>query len=180
MERIFLLSPANLSGIRGRLILSETAGFELAVRLRESGAPIGEVFAFVSGLYFRGKLAYGTAFGTSFVITANRGLVPPETFVTVDDLKEIAGVDIDAAEPRYREPLERDALDLNRRASEVVLLGSLATMKYREPLSAIFGSGLLFPSQFIGRGDLSRGSILLNAVRDGKELEYTNAWPDPL
>ena len=39
------------------------ARFELARRLaRGHGPPLGEVFAFLSGLYFRGKLAYARAF----------------------------------------------------------------------------------------------------------------------
>ena len=65
------------------MILSGRAEFELARRLRgKCGAPIAEVFTFLSGLYFRGKIAYATAFarpqtGTPgvFVITPTRGLV---------------------------------------------------------------------------------------------------------
>jgi hypothetical protein len=159
--------------------MGERAGFELAVRRRESGAPVGEVFAFISGLYFRGKLAYASAFGTSWVITADRGLMRPETLVSISDLQEIAAVPIDLAEIRYRQPLERDALELNKTASEVVLLGSLATPKYLEPLRDIFGSGLLFPSEFVGRGDLSRGGLLLRSVREGKELDYICALKAP-
>ena len=61
--KVFLLSPANCAGNRARIVMSERASFDLAVRLRRrEGAPIGEVFAFMSGLYFRGKLAYGRAF----------------------------------------------------------------------------------------------------------------------
>ena len=59
---VFLLSPANCGGNRARIVMSERASFDLAIRLREQGAPLGEVFAFLSGLYFRGKLAYGRAF----------------------------------------------------------------------------------------------------------------------
>lgn len=47
------------------MVLNERAQFPLAVRLRHEGASIGEVFAFVSGLYFRGKLAYCEAFGAA-------------------------------------------------------------------------------------------------------------------
>ncbi len=61
-ERVFLLSPANAGGERGKLVLNDRAQFDLAVKLREEGAPLGEVFAFISGLYFRGKLAYAEAF----------------------------------------------------------------------------------------------------------------------
>src|SRR5215467_14086333 len=114
-HRIFLLSPANAGGERARLLLREQAAFDLAVRLREEGVPIGEAFAFISGLYFRGKLAYTQAFAApppdvpgSFVITGG-GLAPPQTRVTLDQLRELAAIPIDAADDRYRLALERDS-----------------------------------------------------------------------
>ena len=55
---------------------------------------------------------------------------------------------------------------------EVVLLGSIATAKYVEPLLAIFGERLLFPSAFVGRGDMSRGGLMLRSVREDAELAY--------
>lgn len=58
MRRIFLLSPAWLGGRRTEMLLREEAGFDLAVRLRKGQATIGDVYSFISGLYFRGKLAY--------------------------------------------------------------------------------------------------------------------------
>src|SRR5438132_10431681 len=54
-HRIFLLSPANISGERAKLLLRESAAFPLAQRLQSQGAPLGEVFSFISGLYFRGN-----------------------------------------------------------------------------------------------------------------------------
>src|SRR5262249_62023500 len=54
---------------------------------------------------------------------------------------------------------------------EVVLLGSIATPKYIEPLS-IFGERLVFPAEFVGRGDMSRGGLLLRCVREQTELSY--------
>jgi hypothetical protein len=156
------------------MIMNGEAGFDLAVRLRTEGAPLGEVYAFISGLYFRGKLAYATAFGTPLVITAGRGLLSAQTIITLDDLRAIAAVPIDLADPLYREPLEQAARTLDP-LSEVVLLGSIATSKYLEPLKAILGSRLLFPSAFIGRGDMSRGGLMLRCARDGTELEYIPA-----
>jgi hypothetical protein len=86
-SRVFLLSPANLGGIRAQMMLSPNARFELARQLQsESGAPLGEIFSFVSGLYFRGKLAYARRFarppdptdpvtaGGVLAITSNAGL----------------------------------------------------------------------------------------------------------
>jgi hypothetical protein len=85
-RRVFLLSPANAAGVRGRLILKESARFDLALRFRRDGLPLGELFSFISGLNFRGKLAYARAFAPAppgmpgaFVITPSRGLVPPRS-----------------------------------------------------------------------------------------------------
>jgi hypothetical protein len=181
-KRIFLLSPANASGIRAQHILREQAEFELAVRMREAGAHLGEIFAFISGLYFRGKLAYARAFAEPpenapgiLVITASRGLMSPDAVLTLDDLREIASVPIHEEDERYRNPLERDAQQLMRQigdACEVVLLGSIATPKYVEPLLGIFGDALLFPSEFVGRGDMSRGGLMLRSAREGVPLSY--------
>jgi hypothetical protein len=183
--RIFLLSPANLGGERAKMVLSSRAEFDLAVRLRGEGAPLGEVYAFISGLYFRGKLAYSKAFATpppgapgSLVITPGRGLVAPETLVTIEDLRAIAGVHIDLEDPAYRAPLERDARSLDEAAGpdcRYVLLGSLATPKYLEPLLRVFGERLLFPEEFAGRGDMSRGGLMLRYAHQGLELNYVPA-----
>jgi hypothetical protein len=178
---LFLLSPANLSGRRAKILLSAKAQFALAVRLRAGGASLGEVFSFVSGLYFRGKLAYASAFAclsthqSVLIITTMRGLLPPDTLIGPEDLYEMANVPIHSSDPRYREPLERDACSLAQRVSDgqqIVLLGSVAPTKYLEPLTAAFGNRLRIPAAFIGLGDMSRGSLLLRAVREGNQLQY--------
>ena len=181
--RIFLLSPANLAGIRAGYVLKENAASDLTQRLRRDGAPLGDLFSFVSGLYFRGKLAYARAFQAppgdisgSFVITTSTGLVSPDTVVTLDQLRGWATTDIDAADERYRAALDRDCRSLRERlgdSCEVVLLGSIATTKYVEPLLAIFGEQLLFPIEFVGRGDMSRGGLMLRSVEAGVELNYS-------
>lgn len=182
-DRIFLLSPASCGGVRARVILREEAAFPLALRLRSAeGAPIGEAFRFLSGLYFRGKLAYASAFARPpagvpgvLVITANRGLWNAEQPVTTRDLRAFARVPIDAGEPRYRRPLARDARRLAEAAGpgcDVVLLGSVATGKYLDVLLRAFGTRLLFPVEFVGRGDMSRGGLMLRCVADRKELTY--------
>jgi len=176
--RVFLLSPASAAGERAALLLREQARFDLAVRLRSSaGAPLGEVFAFLSGLYFRGKLAYATRFspGGVFVITPSAGLLPPQTPVRREDMLRFASVPIAATEPAYRRPLVRDLKRLARAAPDearIVLLGSIASDKYCGPLLEVFGPRLLFPPDFVGRGDMSRGGLLLRAARDGRELAY--------
>lgn len=180
MTRTFLLSPAYAGGRRAQMLLNERAQFALATRLR-SGEPVslGEVFTFLSGLYFRGKLAYANAFAPDFsrvlVITPTRGLVPAATAVTLADLREFAEVDIAADDPRYRRPLERDLRRLVRQMTskcEVVLLGSIATGKYVSVLLEILQERLHFPADFVGRGDMSRGGLLLRCAVDRAELGY--------
>jgi hypothetical protein len=180
--RIFLLSPANLAGIKARRIMADNAQSGLACRLRAAGVPLGELFSFVSSLYFRGKLSYAEAFAApppkvpgSFVITSDAGLLPPDTLVTHDRVREIAANDIDPGNPKYRDPLCRDCHALSEAlqdAGEVVLLGSIATAKYVEPLLEIFRERLLFPTDFVGRGDMSRGGLMLRCVNERKELQY--------
>ena len=181
MTRTFLLSPAFMGGRRGRLLLGERAGFALARRLRESEpVSLGEVFTFLSGLYFRGKLAYANAFARPdlsrvLVITPTRGLLPAAGLVTLSDLREFAAVDIEEGNPRYREPLERDLRGLVTQLSphcEVVLLGSVATGKYVSVLLEILGERIRFPASFVGRGDMSRGGLLLRSAVDRIELAY--------
>ncbi len=182
-NRIFLLSPAYAGGVRARMILSDRAQFDLARRLRNRQlAPLGEVFTFLSGLYFRGKLAYANAFACAapdlcgvLVITPTRGLVDARTKVGLRDLREFAEVDIDENDARYRQPLVRDAQKLAKKISancEVILLGSIATGKYVDVLIEKFGDRLRFPGDFVGRGDMSRGGLMLRCAADGTELTY--------
>jgi hypothetical protein len=165
------------------MILREEAQFQLVRRLRsKSGAPIADVFTFLSGLYFRGKIAYANAFarparGTPgvLVITPTRGLIDARTRIRLDDLREFAEVDIHQSDLRYRLPIERDARRLATKLSvqsEVVLLGSIATAKYVDVLLANFGDRLRFPAEFVGRGDMSRGGLMLRCAADGQELSY--------
>jgi hypothetical protein len=188
--RIFLLSPANCGGRRAQLISSPTADFDLAHQLQSrAGAPLGDVFSFVSGLYFRGKLAYSRRFarppdrddplvaGGVLVITPNAGLRAAETPVTLQSFQSFARSDIDIANATYRQPLEQAAravLDAIGPDCEVVLLGSIASGKYVDPLLPIFGERLMFPMHFVGRGDMSRGGLMLRCVTAGLELEYVS------
>jgi hypothetical protein len=179
--RIFLLSPAFCGGERAKLLFNPDAAFPLAVRLRTGGVPIGELFAFLSGLYFRGKLAYARAFARAprgvpglLVITPTRGLVDPDTLLTLDDMREFAEVNIATQSERFIAPLARDAQAIAARATSAsaILLGSIATDKYVGTLTTAFGERLRFPEQFVGRGDMSRGGLLLRSVRESSELAY--------
>jgi hypothetical protein len=180
-SRIFLLSPAFCGGERAKLLFNPNADFPLAVRLRTGGVPIGELFAFLSGLYFRGKLAYARAFARAprgapglLVITPTRGLVDPDTLLTLDDVREFAEVNIASRSDRFIEPLARDAAALaaGSRSAHAILLGSIATDKYVGTLAGAFGDRLRFPEEFVGRGDMSRGGLLLRSVRESAELTY--------
>lgn len=202
--RVFLLSPARLDGRRARALLAPGAGGALARRLRgRDGVPLGEVFRALSGLYFRGKLAYAQRFAAPpelpapalpdgvwappdlaarswlgsgvLVITANRGLLPAETRVCLEHLEAFAATDIHEASPAFTGPLGRDARELGAAlgaAGEAVLLGSIAKAKYTAPLLACLGERLRFPADFVGRGDMSRGGLLLRAVAAETELAY--------
>jgi hypothetical protein len=183
--RVFLLSPAHLGGERARILLRDEARFDLATRVkRPEGAPIGEIFAFLSGLYFRGKLTYAAAFAAAprpdiapaYVITSNRGLTTVHERFNQRDLEELGTVDIDARNEAYRKPLARDAKRLAKKigGAEVVLLGSVASTKYIEVLEEIFEDRLVFPIDFVGRGDMSRGALMLRAARAGVELPYVS------
>ena len=175
-RRIFLLSPANCGGERAQLLFSPRARFDLACRLREpGGVPLREVMSFVSGLYFRGKLAYATAFGVPLVIMPDAGLRPADEPVTLARLRAAARVDIHAENPRYRRPLLATAQAVAavlKPDDGVTLLGSIASDKYVGALLEVFGERLTFPTDFVGRGDMSRGGLLLRCVRAGQELAY--------
>ena len=187
-HRVFLLSPANCGGVRAKMVMSPVAQFALAERLRTAGgAPLGDVFTFVSGLYFRGKLAYARRFaappdplepvsaGGVLVITPNAGLRAADAPVTLQTFTSFATASIEVNNGAYRRPLERGAralLDAVGPECEIVLLGSIASGKYVEVLQPIFRKRLVFPPSFVGRGDMSRGGLMLRCVEAGVELEY--------
>lgn len=186
--RVFLLSPANCAGRRATQVLAPDARSALAVALRSAdGAPLGDLFSFMSGLYFRGKLTYARRFAQPLepdnpivgsgihVITANVGLRSPDTRVTHAAVRAFGHGDIDVDNPAYRRPLETSARALRDEIGadcDVVLLGSIASPKYVDVLSGIFGSRLTFPICFVGRGDMSRGGVLLRHASAGVELDY--------
>ena len=186
-HRIFLLSPANSAGKRAGFLLRSDARSALAQRLRSGeGATLGEVFSFMSGLYFRGKLAYGTAFANPpagcdgiQVIAPGLGLCSPGTTIDLDGLRAIARVPVDPRDERYTGPLRRDAARLAERlqpGDATVLLGSIATQKYLHPLQEILGARLRVPQEFIGLGDMSRGALMLRRVAEGSELTYVGTY----
>jgi hypothetical protein len=143
---------------------------------------LGDVFSFVSGLYFRGKMTYARAFGQpppdlegGLVISPSEGLRSLDELVTLDRLLEWAKVPIDVGNRRFTAPHVEHAEILERAhgcETRFVLLGSVATDKYVRPLAKVFGDHLLFPPAFVGRGDMSRGALLLRAARAQAELDY--------
>ena len=185
VRRVFLLSPAHCGGERARLLVNPQARFDLARRLREGPAPtLGEVFTFMSGLYFRGKIDIRSRLRRAPAPRARRlgdhderwpvrrrggrgHRAPPA----------LCRDGHHADDARYAAPLLRDARLLARAldpGDEVVLLGSVATGKYVDPLLGVFGGSLRFPSAFVGRGDMSRGGLLLRSAAAGLELEYVS------
>ena len=187
---VFLLSPANCAGKRAGYLLRPNGGSELAQRLRSgAGATLGEVFTFMSGLYFRGKLAYATAFADAppdcagiHVIVPGLGLSTPDAVIDLARLQAMARVPVDPDDRRYVEPLRRDAArlaDRLRPTDTVVLLGSIATPKYLQPLTDVLGTRLRVPEEFIGRGDMSRGALMLRRAAERRALTYVAVAPPP-
>ena len=182
-HQVFLLSPANCSGKRAGFLLRKDARSALAQRLRSrEGATLGEIFTFMSGLYFRGKLAYAAAFANPpvgcvgiAVIVPGLGLCPPDAVIDLQGLRAIARIPVDPRDRRYTAPLRRDAARLVEHlhpTDAAVLLGSIATTKYLEPLKDVLGPRLRIPREFIGRGDMSRGALMLRCAAEGRELTY--------
>jgi hypothetical protein len=181
LSHVLLLSPAHCGGKRARMLLRPGAATKAALQLRRGEMTLGDAFSLMSSLYFRGKLAYARAMAgrhgaaaAAFVITPTRGLLAPNTTASVALLEEFAATDIAADQPRYRLPLERDLAGLVPRlaaAARVVLLGSIATDKYVAVLTPLLGERLHYPPAFIGRGDMSRGGLLLRCAAAGVELD---------
>lgn len=179
-QRLFLLSPATAHGPRALLLRKPDSGSAFARRVREQGAPLGEVFSFLSGLYFRGKLEYARAFALSpreiegvHIITMTDGLLSPEAPVSTQDLERFAlcpqGAD---AATRLLEHSARVLADRLDPHAEIVLLGSVGTGKYTDILTPIFGERLLFPRDVLHIGQLARGALFLRHARQGRELDY--------
>ena len=179
MNTVFLISPARCGGKRAEMLASSRSS-ELGQQLQDGGARIGDVFAWLSALYFRGKLTYARRFaappGTlagALVMAPGAGLRDADARITAAELRAMGTVDVESA--AFVRPLRRDAAVVNQLCgggARIVLLGSIATGKYIDTLLEVFGTRLLFPESFVGRSDMSRGGLLLRAARDGDELGY--------
>jgi hypothetical protein len=179
-QRFFILSPATAHGPRAQLLRNPSSGSAFARRVREEGAPLGEVFSFLSGLYFRGKLEYARAFVRSardvegvHVITMTDGLRSPDARVSTQELERFALCPEGAT--ASSEALERTAQALAQQANadaEIVLLGSVSTGKYTDILAPIFGERLCFPREILHIGQLARGALFLRRARERRELDY--------
>lgn len=174
---VYLLSPARTNGERAGMLARSKS--ELGQALRGEGAPLGDVFAWLSALYFRGKLAYAACFGRGacgvpgrLVMAPGLGLRAADASITVDDLRAMGSVAVESE--AFVAPLRRDARLVRACVPDarIVLLGSIATGKYLDTLLDVFGEQLLFPGCFVGRGDMSRGGLLLRAARSGEPLDY--------
>src|SRR6266508_1197610 len=161
VAKIFLLSPANTSGLRAKQLISPRSNFD-AARLYRSpeGVPISIAFAFMSALYFRGKIAYALHFADPtpdgvFIIAPGFGLVPYDWRITEERMTVMSKTDVDVRVRKYRKPLERDAAALANALgadAEIVLLGSVASGKYVDILLPLLGHRLRFPAAFAGMG----------------------------
>ena len=175
MRTVFLLSPAFCGGRRAGILLNPRSEAATVLEFRSGRMTLGRAFSFMSGLYFRGKLSYAERFGEALVITPTRGLQPASLPFNLSLLREFAVGDVSLDNPEYRLALERDVQALEQRIgarSQVVLLGSVASGKYVDVLLPILGARLRYPTAFIGRGDMSRGGLMLRSAASGIELEY--------
>jgi hypothetical protein len=175
MRTVFLLSPAFCGGRRASILLNPKSDAANVLEFRAGTMTLGRAFAFMSGLYFRGKLSYAERFGEALVITPTRGLQPPALPFNLSLLREFADGDVSLDNAAYRSALERDVSALAKRIgkrSPVVLLGSVASGKYADVLLPILGDHLRYPTAFIGRGDMSRGGLMLRSAASGIELDY--------
>jgi hypothetical protein len=180
MNRVFLLSPAHSGGKRAAILMRPEATFELARQVQIGAASLGDVFAFCSGLYFRGKLTYARHFAQPpegfagvQIITPSRGVVAADTLIGIRDLREFAEIPVHTKESRFTHPLKDSIQAVSAlRSVEIILLGSVATGKYTDTLLPILGERLLFPAEFAGRGDMSRGALLLRSAAANQELHY--------
>lgn len=172
---IFLLSPAYCGGRRAQILLNPRSPAVTSQALRAGALTLGGAFTFMSGLYFRGKIAYAERFGRALVITPTRGLQPPSRPFNLAMLREFAVGEVSIENAAYRKALERDVTAIARtlpQNSQVVLLGSVASGKYVDILLPILGDRLRYPTSFVGRGDMSRGGLMLRSAASGDELEY--------
>jgi hypothetical protein len=179
--KAFLISPATAHGPRARSLWRPGSNSTLARQLREEGVPLGDVFTFLSGLYFRGKLEYARAFahpsgeetGGVYIITMTDGLVSPDARISLADLeryalcREGAAAAISTLESTARGLFQRIGSD-----GGVILLGSVGTGKYTDLLAPIFGERLLFPRDVLHIGQLARGALFLHRARERHELDY--------
>ena len=122
----------------------------------------------MSGLYFRGKITYARKFGRAFVITPDQGLIPAETTITSQVLIRFADAEIDLGNPGYRTPLEQTARAL---ADEAGARCAVRAARQRRVGEICPGAerrfsvrGSSFRRTFVGRGDMSRGGLLLRAA----------------
>jgi len=190
VKRVFLLSPANCNGVRAGWILRRNARSEIAKRLRDpAGVPLAEVYSFLSALYFRGKLTYARAFADPplstagvMIITPTAGLMPDGATIGLSTLRGFSRVPINVKNRRYRTAFLRGLRQLANDVGpdcEVILLGSIATGKYLDLVQQVFADQLRVPAEFIGLGDMSRGALLLQCVREQRELNYVSVATVP-
>jgi hypothetical protein len=188
LDKVFLLSPAKAGGKRAQMLLNPSARFPLARRFQESGASIAEIFSFISGLYFRGKVAYAERFRSGdpsescLVITPGCGILPMTQPISPNDLLEFSRFRVDVRDPDYVQALVGAAEKLAGRLApdgRAVLLGSISTDKYLRPLTEVLGHRLVWPVCFAGCGDMRRGALMLRAADAGDEFVYERAQQDP-
>ena len=149
---------------------SVRAKFAAAMQYRtEAGVEVADAFAFMSALYFRGKIAYARQFAVPsaliggngiFVITSGYGLVPPDWRLTEERMKRMRRIDIDADARNYTKPLRehaqliavKDYLDSDEYV-EYVARNTLGLVRPGETLVVVTGTDAPAPTvTVVGEG----------------------------
>ena len=117
--------------------------------------PLGEVFTYLSALYFRGKLAYAQAYAAPppgcpgvWIITPTAGLVPHDVLIRLPKLRGFGRVPIHLKNRLYCSSLRRSARKLAGDIGpncELILLGSIGTENISISSRRFSAAGCAFP-----------------------------------
>ena len=174
----FRLRAAAARGLR---LIDGSSASSLAQQLQtESGAPLCEVFAFLSSLYFRGKLAYARAFARPphamrgvFIVTPGAGLCTKRR-LSPRRPRRVCGGRGRSRNPHFVAPLLRDvqALVASASSTRASCCSAASLRQVRRAAAAGVRERLLFPADFVGRGDMSRGGLCCAPRAKASELDY--------
>ena len=175
--RVFLLSPAHLGGERARILMRPEASFDLAARVREKrrcarrrDLRVSERALLPRQAHLRGRVRGGAASPRSRRPTSSPPTAgwPPCTSASITRARPRWAASTStarrglsqAARARRQEAGEAD----RRRRGGAARLGGVDEV-HRRARARCSSARLVCPVDFVGRGDMSRGSLMLQARR---------------